>query len=54
MKPLSFYSNRYILFSQVFLLYFELFCFYYILNFFYYYYRELFIPLTCYFELKIL
>lgn len=43
MKPLSFYSNRYILFSQVFLLYFEL-----------YYYRELFIPLTCYFELKIL
>lgn len=48
MKPLSFYSNRYILFSQVFLLYFD------ILNFFYYYYRELFIPLTCYFELKIL
>lgn len=45
MKPLSFYSNRYILFSQVFLLYFELF---------YYYYGELFIPLTCYFELKIL
>lgn len=45
MKPLSFYSNRYILFSQVFLLYFELF---------YYYHKELFVSLTYYFELKIL